>query len=267
MALRAMNSAATGMRVNEFNLDNIANNLANAGTTGFKRSRVNFEDLAYQYLKMPGAQDGSGQPTPLGVDVGLGARVSSTEMDQRQGSPLETGKSFDIAIIGEGFFQIQDAAGNTFYTRAGNFTVNSNGQMVLASADSGRFLQPAITIQQGMTDVSILSDGAVTGRLPPATTPVPLGNLQLAQFINPEGLMQLGDNLFGETAASGTANLGTPGATGLGQLKQGSLEASNVEPVRELIDLIKTQRNFEINSQVVQASDQILQLVANLRRI
>lgn len=266
--LRALYSAATGMQVNEFNLETIANNLANAGTTAYKRTRANFQDLYYQYIKAPGSQDAGGQITSIGLGVGLGARVSGTEVDHTQGNFLTTGQPLDVAISGQGFFRIQDPTlGQPLYTRAGNFTVNANGQIIVASSDRGRTLDPAITVPQGATNISITADGVVSALIPPNTTTTQLGQIQLANFINPQGLLQLGENLYGQTTASGTAILSTPGQNGTGQLRQGILEASNVQPVNELVDLIKTQRQFEMNSQVVQASDQMLQLIANLRRI
>lgn len=267
MTLRAMYSAATGMRVNEFNLDTIANNLANAGTTAYKKTRTNFEDLYYQYLKPPGGVDANSQPSPLGIGTGLGARVSSTQLDHTQGNLLETGRNLDLAISGNGFFQIQDQnTGGILYARAGNFTINAQNQLILSSADQGRSLSPGITIPTGATNISISGTGQVSANTPPQTTVQEIGTIQLATFINPEGLLQIGENLYAETPASGTAVPNNPGQNGSGLLRQGFLEASNTEPVRELVDLIRTQRNFEMNSQVVQASDQLMQLVANLRR-
>ncbi len=265
MTIRAMHAAASGMEAYEFNLDIIANNLANAGTTAFKRSRANFEDLFYEHLMLPGTQDTQGQRTPLGIDVGLGTRVSSTAVDQRHGSLIETGQELDLAIVGDGFFQVTDGT-QTYYTRAGTFSVNADGQLVLASADRGWLLEPPITIPQDATEISINGDGLVQVRVPGSTDLQDVGQIQLARFINPQGLIQEGENLFAESPASGTPIVGNPGQDGRGVLKQRFLEASNVEPVRELIDLIKTQRHFELNSQVVQAADQMLQLLANLRR-
>lgn len=264
MSLRALHSAASGMDANAFHLDTIANNLANAGTTAFKRSRVNFEDLFYEHLKLPGAQDAQGQLTPVGISVGLGTRVASTELDQRMGALLETGGELDVAIVGEGFFQIQDG-NQILYTRAGTFTKNAEGNIVLASADRGRLLEPVINIPPDALDITITGDGQVVIRIAGSTTPT-TADIQLARFVNPQGLIQVGENLFAESPASGPPLIGTPGTEAFGQLKQGFLEISNVEPVRELVDLIKTQRNFELNSQVVQAADQMLQLIANLRR-
>lgn len=265
MGIRALSTAATGMEAFQFNLDNIANNLANAGTTAFKKTRVNFEDLYYQHLRLPGAQDLQGQTTPTGVAIGLGTRVASTGVDHRQGSLTETGGQLDLAIAGDGFFQVQDGD-QTLYTRAGTFSINADGQVVLTSADRGRLLEPPMTIPQDATEISISSDGIVSVLTPGATTLQEVGQLELARFVNPQGLIQKGENLYAESTASGPPLIGNPGAEGRGAIRQGFLESSNVEPVRELVDMIKTQRHFELNSQVVQASDQMLQLVANMRR-
>lgn len=265
MSLQALHAAATGMEAFQFKLDNIANNLANAGTTGFKRQRVNFEDLYYQQIKPPGAPDNQGQLTPTGIALGIGTRVESTALDFSQGSLLETEQPYDIAIVGNGFFQIQDGV-EILYTRAGNFSVNDQGQLVLQSADRGRLVEPPIQIPQDAVGVSISSEGIVNVQLAGQTEQTQVGVIETATFINPQGLIQRGENLYAVSAASGAALTGTPGLEGRGPLRQGFLEASNVEPVRELVDLIKTQRNFELNSQVVQAADQTLQLVANLRR-
>lgn len=253
------------MQATMFNLDVIANNLANASTTAFKRSRTNFEDLYYEQIKIPGAQDSLGLLTPLGIAVGLGTRVASTQMDMSEGSLLETGRSLDIAIVGDGFFQIDDG-NQTLYTRSGTFTLNPDGQIVLASADRGRLLNPPITIPTDATEIVISSDGFVSVRTPATPNLTPLQQIQLVRFVNPQGLLQLGENLYSETDASGQPLQGNPGQDGLGTLRQGFLEASNVEPVRELVDLIQTQRNFELNSQTVQAADQAMALIANLRR-
>lgn len=263
MSLRAMYSAASGMEAHQFNLDTIANNLANASTTSFKRSRANFEDLFYEKIKLPGSQSPSG-PTGVGISVGLGTRIQSTSLDFSNGSLLDTNNELDVAIMGEGFFQVQDGAGLA-YVRAGNFTRNADGTIVMGSADSGRILQPAIQIPQDATAVTITSDGRVTVQTGQGEIQE-IGQLSLFRFPNSQGLLQKGENLFVETPASGTAVQGVPGENGFGQLKQRALEAANVEPVRELVDLIRTQRNFELNSQTIQAADQMLQLISNLRR-
>jgi flagellar basal-body rod protein FlgG len=267
MTVRALYTGASGMEAMESNLDTIANNLANAGTTAFKSSRVNFQDLIYQYVKLPGTQDSNGQFTPMGIGYGLGARVAATEVDQSQGNFIQTNGQLDMAISGQGFFQVQDPqTGLTLYTRAGSFSINSNGQVVMATADIGRTLQPSITIPPGATQITISGDGVVSVLEPPNTTPTTVGQIQTAKFINPQGLVQLGQNLYQVSEGSGSALVGNPGLEGRGLVQQGYLESSNVDPTTELVNLIKTQRNYELNSQVVQASDQILQLLTNLRR-
>ena len=265
MSLRALYSAGTGMEAFQFNLDVIANNLANAGTTGFKRGRVNFEDLYYERIKNPGVQDTLGNLTPAGIEVGLGTRVASTTSDFNEGNLVQTEEQFDLAIVGDGFFQIQDG-NEILYTRAGNFTVNADGNLVLASADRGRFLEPQITVPPDAVKVSINSEGFVVAQIAGQQELTQLGQIELVRFINNQGLLHRGESLFSATEASGPPLVGIAGQGGRGQLRQGYLEQSNVEPVRELVDLIKTQRNFELNTQVVQAADQMLQLTANLRR-
>lgn len=265
MLYRAMNSAASGMDAFIFNLDIIANNLANAGTTAFKRSRTDFEDLYYQQFKPAGSSDNLGNIMPVGIFAGSGTRVASVQPDFQQGSLLTTGRQLDIAIEGNGFFQVSEA-GTFYYTRNGQLTVNANGTIVLASANRGLTLEPPLTVPQDATEIAISVDGVVSVLQAGSPQYQQLGNIQLAQFINPEGLIHLGETLYTESDASGTPLLSNPGDQGLGLIRQSFLEASNTEPVKELIDLIKTQRNVELNSQVVQASDQLLQLVSNLRR-
>lgn len=266
MSVQALYTAATGMQAMETKLDVIANNLANINTTAFKKGRANFEDLFYRHYAQPGAGD-SQQRTATGTSVGLGTRVSSIQTDFKQGATQVTGNQFDVAVEGNGFFQVQDIDGSTqLYTRSGNFSVNGNGALVLGSSTAGRILQPLITIPPDATSVSIQYDGQVMVTQPGESEAVSVGQLQIATFLNPEGLLKHGENLFQETVASGQNNLGNPGIEGRGLIKQNALEASNVEPVQELIDLITTQRSFELNSQAVQAGDQVLSLVANLRR-
>lgn len=265
MLYRAMNSAASGMDAFIFNLDIIANNLANAGTTAFKRSRTDFEDLYYQQFKAAGSSDNLGNIMSEGIFAGSGTRVAAVQPDFQQGSLLTTGRQLDIGIEGRGFFQVSES-GTFYYTRNGQFTVNPNGTIVLANANRGLTLEPPITIPQDATDIAISADGVVSVLQSGSTQYQQLGTIQLTQFINPEGLLHEGETLYSETDASGTPLLSNPGDQGLGLLRQSFLEASNTEPVKELVDLIKTQRNVELNSQVVQASDQLLQLVSNLRR-
>jgi len=253
------------MAANSFNLDTIANNLANAGTTAYKQNRANFEDIFYEHFKLPGVQDNQGNITPTGTDLGIGVRVQSTEGDFSQGSIVPSNGTYDMAIVGDGFFQVNDGTQN-LYTRAGNFSLNANGNIVMASADKGYQLVPNISVPQDALNVTISSDGVVSYQQQGSNQIQIAGNIQIARFINNQGLLRMGDNLFAETSGSGSAQIGNPGIEGRGQIRQGFLEQSNVEPVRELVELIKTQRNFELNSQVVQAADQTLQTVANMRR-
>jgi flagellar basal-body rod protein FlgG len=267
MSVQTLYSAATGMTALETKLDVIANNLANVETTAFKKDRANFEDLFYRHEKLPGAQDNSGQYTPTGIAIGLGSRISGVQSDYTQGAFRQTGGELDVAIEGRGFFQATDpATGNTHYTRAGNFSKNASGSLVLGSANTGRLLQPPITIPNDAIAISISADGIVSVRQPGSQNMTQVGTIELATFVNPQGLLKLGENLYAETDASGAPTLGNPGQNGLGVVRQNALEASNVEPVQELIDLITTQRSFELNSQAVKAGDEILQTVANLRR-
>ena len=266
MSVQTLYTAATGMESLETKLDVIANNLANVNTVGFKKDRANFEDLFYRNEVLPGAET-QGSLTPTGVHIGLGSRVSSVQSNFGQGAFQLTNGQLDLAIEGNGFFPIEAPATNqTLYTRAGNFSLNADGQIVMGSATGGRFLDPQISIPADATGIVISPDGDVSVRAGDQQQLQQVGTIQLASFANPDGLLKLGDNLFAETDASSSATLGTPGQQGFGAIRQNVLEMSNVEPVQELIDLITTQRAFELNSQTVQAGDQILQLVANLRR-
>jgi flagellar basal-body rod protein FlgG len=267
MSVQTLYTAATGMEALETKLDVIANNMANINTTGFKKDRANFEDVFYRQLRVPGAEDADGNRTATGVEVGLGVRVSSTQTNHGQGAFETTGNPFDFAIEGDGFFEVQGLAGEQLYTRAGNFGINADGNLVLGSAYNGYLLVPNINIPQEAIDVTVSADGIVQYRTQDSQDLQQAGQLQISTFVNPDGLLKLGDNLFKPTAASNNPVQGIPGQQGFGLIRQGFLEASNVEPVTELIDLITTQRAFEINSQVVQAGDQIMQIIANLRRV
>lgn len=266
MSVQTLYTAATGMEALQTKLEVVANNLANVNTTAFKKGRANFEDLFYRHDTYPGAQDNASQLTAVGTAVGLGSRVESVQTNFGQGAFQQTGGPLDIAIEGQGFFQVKNSDGTILYTRAGNFSINANNQLVLGSAQTGRLVEPAIQIPQGATNITISADGTVSARQPGDTSLQQIGQLQLSQFVNPEGLLQLGENLYSQTDASGQPDNNNPTQNGLGSVRQGWLEASNVEPVQELIDLITTQRSFELNSQTVQAGDQILQLISNLRR-
>jgi flagellar basal-body rod protein FlgG len=261
MSVQSLYTAATGMDGQQTKLDVIANNLANVSTTGFKKGRANFEDNFYRHYMMPT------QNTAEGISVGLGARVQSIQTDQRQGAFQDTGNALDVAIEGRGFFVATDPITNEqVFTRAGNFSVNNQNQLVLSSAQLGRLVEPNIALPQDAAAVSIATDGRVFAFIQGQPVPQEVGQLQLAVFVNPEGLIKKGENLYVQSAASGDPIIEQPGLNGAGMLRSTMLEASNVNPVNELIDLITTQRAFELNSQVIQAGDQILQLIANLRR-
>jgi flagellar basal-body rod protein FlgG len=268
MAIQTLYTAATGMESMQFRLDTIANNLANVNTTGFKRDRANFEDTFYVHHKLPGAEDADGNRTPTGIHVGLGSRPTSTQSDFRQGTFDTTNKDLDLAIEGRGFFQVRDPiTQQILYTRAGTFSVNADGAIVMASAGIGRPLEPPIQVPPEAVKVEVSPQGIVSYLTQDNPNLQQANNIELAQFINPEGLLKIGENLYAQSDASGEPTTGQPGGTeGLGQVRKGALEQSNVEPVRELIDLITTQRAFEMNSQAVQAADQMLQVVSNLRR-
>lgn len=269
MAIIALHSAATGLSALNTDLDVIANNLANVNTEGFKGSRVNFQDLLYQEKELPGVENSNGDRRPTGLYIGLGVRVSGTQLDFSQGAPLQTGKPLDIMIDGNGFFQVQveddRGANGTAFTRAGNFVMNRDGEIVLAS-DQGRRLQPTITIPEDASGISVGADGRVFALLPGQGEPSELGQIELANFVNPAGLKQIGENLFVETGASGPVITGEPATSNFGRLQPGFLEGSNVDPTRELIDLIRTQRAFEMNSNVIRAADETLRAVGNLHQ-
>jgi flagellar basal-body rod protein FlgG len=267
MSVQTLYTAATGMDAMQTKLDVIANNLANINTTAFKKDRANFEDLLYRNEVYPGMLDSNQVATPVGTQVGLGTRVQSVQKDYSQGAFQQTGRNLDVAIEGPGFLQVQDpTTQTTLYTRSGNLDKNADGNLVIGSAQTGRLIDPPIQIPAEATSIAISANGQVTVRTQGTTEAQQIGQLQLAQFINPDGLLKVGENLYAQTDASSAPTIGDPGSNGLGTLRQGSLEASNVEPVHELIDLITTQRGFELNSQAVQAGDQLLQQIANLRR-
>ena len=268
MAITALHSAATGLRALSTRIDVVANNLANAETTAFKRSRVNFEDLMYLQLKQPGVTNAAGDLTPAGIYVGLGTRISNTQIDLEQGSLENTARPLDVGIEGNGFFKVKilDSIGDGFgYTRNGNFFVNNQGDLVLGMGD-GYKLIPPINIPADATDISISQDGNVQVIRAGQQDPTNVGQLRLTTFVNPQGLKLMGGSLYTETSASGDPIEGDPGENGTGTILQGFLEASNVDPVKELVTLIKTQRAFELNSQSIQTADQALQTVGNLRR-
>ncbi|MFA6046293.1 MAG: flagellar basal-body rod protein FlgG [Phycisphaerales bacterium] len=269
MAINALQSAASGLSALNTALDVTANNLANVNTPGFKGSRVNFQDLLYVEKAQPGTINANQDQRPIGLYLGLGVRVSGTQLDFTQGAPQSTGRPLDVTINGQGFFQVsvEDSLGNggLAYTRAGNFTRNSDGEVVLAN-DQGRRLTPRIQIPQEAQTINIGADGQVSYTVAGQSTPVLLDRIQLATFVNPAGLKQVGENLYVETAASGPPLTGDPGTDARGSLQSSFLESSNIDPTRELIELIRTQRAFEMNSQSIRAADETLRNVAQLIR-
>ena len=270
MAIIAMNSAATGLKALSTQLDVISNNIANANNDGFKASRVNFEDLMYQHRQEPGTKDAQDDVRPTGIEIGYGTRVAGTQLDMTQGSSTQTGRPLDVLIQGDGFFQVKTLPGQgdgLAYTRTGKFFEDADGNLVLGSS-TGYKLEPPIVIPQTATAVTIGTDGQVSVTIPGQTAPQQLGQIQLARFVNPQGLVQIGGNFYQRSDASGPPTLTNPGSeqSGVGTLQQGFVETSNGDPVHELVDLIKTQRTFELNSQTIQAADQMLQQVNNLRQ-
>ena len=258
---RSLYIAATGMNAQQAQMDVISNNLANVSTNGFKGSRAVFEDLMYQTLRQPGANSTQETELPSGSQVGTGVQQVATERLYTQGNLQQTGNSKDVAINGQGFFQVQMPDGTTAYTRDGSFQTNSQGQLVTSS---GYQVLPAITIPQNATSLTIGSDGVVSVTTAGSTATTQIGSLQIATFINPTGLDAKGENLFAETTSSGTPNVATPGLNGAGTLNQGYVEASNVNVVQELVNMIQTQRAYEINSKAVTTSDQMLQTLSQM---
>ena len=259
--IRSLWIAKTGLDAQQTQLDVISNNLANVSTNGFKRQRAVFEDLLYQTLRQPGAASSQQTTIPSGLMLGTGVRPIATEHIFTQGSLQRTENSLDVAISGQGFFQIQMPDGTLGYTRDGSFQVDAQGALV---TNNGYALQPGITIPVGAQSVTIAQDGTVSATLAGQTQPQILGQLQLASFVNPAGLEPKGQNLFAETVASGTPSAGEPGSNGLGSLQQGFVETSNVNVVEELVSMIQTQRAYELNSKAIQTSDQKLQKLAQL---
>jgi len=259
--MRSLWISKTGMEAQQTQLDTISNNLANASTNGYKRSHAVFEDLMYQNLRQSGANSTDQTTTPTGLQVGLGTRAVATSRSFSQGNLQQSSNPLDVAISGQGFFELQMPDGTTGYTRDGSFQVNATGQLV---TNNGYSVQPGITIPANATSVTIGSDGTVSVVLPTQATPQTVGKLQVASFINPAGLDPKGQNIYAETAASGTPNPGTPGQNGLGQLQQGFVETSNVNVVEELVGMIQTQRAYELNSKAIKTSDDMLARLTQL---
>jgi flagellar basal-body rod protein FlgG len=259
--IRSLWIAKTGLEAQQTQLDVTANNLANVSTNGFKRSRAVFEDLLYQTLRQPGAQSSQQTQLPSGLQIGTGVRPVATVKIFSQGNIEHTGNALDVAIQGNGFFQILQPDGTTAYTRDGSFQVDNQGALVTSS---GYHVQPQITIPANALSVTIGQDGTVSVLQPGATKPTQVGTLQLVGFINPSGLQSAGENLYLETASSGTPSANTPGTNGLGRLNPGNVETSNVNVVEEMVNMIQTQRAYEMNSKVISTSDQMLQKLAQL---
>ena len=259
--IRSLWIAKTGLDAQQTQMDVISNNLANVSTSGFKRARAVFEDLLYQTIRQPGAQSSEQTQLPSGLQIGTGVKPVATERIFTQGNLQQTGNSKDVAIQGNGFFQVLMPDGTTSYSRDGSFQVDANGQMVTSS---GYAVQPAITIPPDTQTLTIARDGTVSVQQAGSATPVTIGTLQLAMFVNPAGLQSLGENLYGETAASGTPSSNAPGSNGAGLLNQGYVETSNVNVVEELVNMIQTQRAYEINSKAISTSDQMLQRLTQL---
>jgi flagellar basal-body rod protein FlgG len=260
--IRALYSAGSGMAAQQMNVDNIANNLANANTTGFKMRRTEFQDLVYQTIVQPGTASGAQTTVPSGLQLGLGARPAANEVIFQQGDFQQTGNPLDVVIQGRGFFQVRRAAGDLAYTRSGAFHTDRDGNLVTLNGES---IEPQITIPPEAQAVTIAADGTVSYTLAGQTTTQLAGQLQLANFVNPAGLNSIGSNLYLPTDASGDATVGNPGGQeGLGTLQQGYLEGSNVSVVEEFINLIVSQRAYEANSKVVKAADEMYQQVNNI---
>ena len=258
MSSAAMHVARTGLDAQDMRMRVISNNLANVNTTGFKKDRAAFETLAYQLVTAPGAASSSESKYATGLNLGTGVRIQGTARIETQGSMQTTGNSLDLALDGDGYFQVQLPGGQLGYTRAGNFSRSPEGLLVTSE---GYQVQPGITVPEGTTTITIGADGTVSATVPGQTEATNIGQIQVASFANAAGLQATGDNFLVETAASGAANLGVAGEDGRGRIRQGMLEASNVNVVEELVDMIETQRAYEVNSKMIQATDDMLKYV------
>ena len=265
--MRALSTAATGMKAMSNQLDIIANNLANVNTTGFKRARALFQDLFYQQLNQPGTMNGLGQRNPSGVQIGLGVQLASTMDVFQQGEFENTGRELDLAIQGDGFFMVKiydDVGEGIGYTRNGVFANDADGNLVL-SGPEGFLMDPPITLPTDTLTIDVTGDGRVSVTTPGNPIPTEVGVIQLATFTNPEGLLKIGSNLYVRSVSSGDPITSDPGNEGAGTLIQGHIEKSNTDPVRELTSLIEAQRAFELNSRVIESADEMLQVVNNLK--
>ena len=261
--LRSLWSSASGMKAQQLNVDTISNNLANVNTTGFKQSRVSFQDLMYHTIRNAGTPNNQGSQVPTGIEVGHGVKPGATQKLFTQGSLENTGNELDMAIQGRGFFQVQMPDGSIGYTRDGSFEMDSNGQIVNSD---GYLLQPPVDIPAEAEEIAINEEGLVTYRVPGEEQPQEAGQIQLATFVNPAGLSSEGQNIYKPTAASGEPVVGNPAEEGYGQVAHKFLETSNVQIVDEMVDMISAQRAYEINSRAITASDEMLQQASNLKR-
>ncbi|HVU01465.1 MAG TPA: flagellar basal-body rod protein FlgG [Polyangiaceae bacterium] len=259
---RSLHVAATGMAAQETNLEGISNNIANANTTGYKKQRIDFQDLLYQQVLPPGTPTGATTQAPTGLQLGSGVRIVGTARLFQQGTLLQTNNSLDVAIEGNGFFAVQQADGTPAYTRAGNLQTDGQGRL---TTSEGLPIDPPISIPQGATGVTISANGIVSATMSGETTPTEIGRITTVNFVNPGGLKALGHNLFVATDASGDPQIGEPGTDGRGTLLQGSLEHANVDVVEEMIELISAQRAYEINSKVVTTADEMLKAATQMR--
>ncbi len=259
--MRSLWISKTGMEAQQMQLDTISNNLANVSTNGYKRSHAVFEDLMYQNLRQAGANSTEQTTLPTGLQVGLGTRAVASSRNFSQGNLQQSSNNLDVAVLGNGFFEVQMPDGTTGYTRDGAFQVSATGQLV---TNNGFTVQPGITIPAGAQSVTIGSDGTVSVMLAGQASAQSVGQIQIASFVNPAGLDPKGQNIYAETQASGSANTGTPGQNGLGSLRQGFVETSNVNVVEELVAMIQTQRSYELNSKAIQTADQMLQRLGQL---
>jgi flagellar basal-body rod protein FlgG len=261
--MRALSIAASGMQAQQLNVDVISHNIANMNTTGYKRQRAEFQDMLYQNLERPGStSSASGAILPLGIQIGVGVQADAVGRITEQGGIAATQNAYDMAINGHGFFQVTLPSGQTAYTRAGNFAVNADGQLVTAD---GYAIEPNITVPQDSTGIQITRDGIVEVTVAGQTDPQQIGQMEIASFINPAGLEGIGDNLYLETPASGSPDTATPGSPGLGTIMQGYLELSNVNAVEEISALIVAQRAYEMNARVITAADEMMQSTTQMR--
>ncbi len=261
--IKAMRTAASGMVAQQMNVDNIANNLANVNTIGFKKSKVEFQDVLYQNYRRAGTASSVGTEVPSGLAIGYGTRASATVRQYTGGTLQLTGNPLDLAISGDGFFQIQHPDGSIAYTRDGAFKLSADGQIVTSD---GYYLDPAITIPSDATAISIGRDGTIEVLQPGQSQPTQVGQIELARFVNPAGLMAIGRNLLVPTSASGTPITDIPSQNGLGEIDQGYLEMSNVKVVDEMVDMIVAQRAYEINSKAIQTADDMAGVANNIKR-